>query len=129
MIKTVRESIRKHGWELIVLLAAVIACLIWQKSIRRPAGAQAVISYNGEIVLTLSLDRPGIYSLKEDPTIQFQVKDGAAAFYNASCPDRICEQEGFLSETGQTAVCLPRKTVLRIAGAANEEPDIDLVAR
>ena len=58
--------------------------------------------------------------------MQFEVKNGAVSFVNASCPDRLCEREGFLSKAGQTAVCLPRKTILRISGG---EAEVDLIAR
>ena len=77
-------------------------------------------------MLTIPLNKDGFYQLEEDPSVQFEVKNGAVSFVNASCPDRLCEREGFLSKAGQTAVCLPRKTILRVSGG---EAEVDLIAR
>lgn len=113
------------GLELILLLILAAAGIFWQQLSGGAEGREAVVTYDGEPVLTIPLDRPGFYQLKEDPSVQFEVREGAVAFVNASCPDKICEREGFLSKAGQTAVCLPRKTVLRIVGGDGE---IDLTA-
>jgi len=122
-----RAWIKKHGWEPVLLLVMAAACLIWWRSSASDpaAGDLAVVSYNGRTVLEIPLDRDGFYTLKEDPTVRFQVRDGAIAFVEATCPDKICEKEGFLSQNGQTAVCLPRKTSLRIvAGDGTDAPDV-----
>ena len=79
-------------------------------------------------MLEIPLDRDGFYVLEQDPTVRFEVKNGAVAFVDATCPDRICEREGYLSKAGQTAVCLPRRTSLVIVGAGGEETP-DVIAR
>jgi thiamine biosynthesis lipoprotein len=48
---------------------------------------------------------------------QFIVRKGlnpGIAFYKATCPDKICERAGYLTEPGQIAVCVPRRIVLKI---------------
>lgn len=108
-----------------ILLAAVA---IWGEYTFLYSGPaqQAIIQYDGKTVKTVSLSENQEFSLTEDPTVHFRVKDGAIAFVNASCPDKICEQTGFLSKSGQTAACLPKKVLLKVVGP--DKHDVDTIA-
>lgn len=106
-----------------VLAAAALSC--WKYL--RPAGAAARITYDGETVMVVSLDEDREFALDEDPTVRFKIQDGAIAFIDATCPDKICEQAGYLSRVGETAACLPRKTVLTVISAP-EEKEADVIA-
>ena len=106
-----------------VLAAAAILC--WKYL--RPPGAAARITYDGKTVMVVSLDQDREFALEEDPTVRFRIRDGAIAFIDATCPDKICEQAGYLSRVGETAACLPRKTVLTVISAP-EEKEADAIA-
>lgn len=108
-----------------ILLAAGAIWGIFALLHRTPA-QQAVIQYDGKTVKTVSLTKDQEFSLEEDPTVHFQVKDGAIAFVDASCPDKICEHTGFLSKAGQSAACLPKKTLLKVVGP--DKQDVDIIA-
>ncbi|MBQ4051237.1 MAG: NusG domain II-containing protein [Oscillospiraceae bacterium] len=120
-----KDFLKKHWWEPLLLLAAAVLCFLWMRgSFARP-GDIARITLSGSVVMEVPLDKSGVYSLKEDPSIRFEIKNGAAAFVDADCPDKICENEGFLSKDGQTAVCLPRRVSLTIVTAGeSDEPDM-----
>ena len=45
---------------------------------------------------------------------------------DATCPDKVCEETGWLEKAGEMAVCLPRKTRLVVAG---ESDGPDIIAR
>ncbi|MCI8601726.1 MAG: NusG domain II-containing protein [Oscillospiraceae bacterium] len=123
------KKVKGYGFELLLLLAVAAVGIFWyrwQADTPAGAGTEATVTYDGKAVLTIPLNKDGFYQLEEDPSVQFEVKNGAVSFVNASCPDRLCEREGFLSKAGQTAVCLPRKTILRISGG---EAEVDLIAR
>ena len=111
-----------------LLIFAAVLCFLWMKGSFRQPGDIARITLSGSTVMEVPLDKSGVYSLKEDPSIRFEIKDGAAAFVDADCPDKICENEGFLSKDGQTAVCLPRKVSLTIV-AAGESDGPDMITR
>lgn len=65
------------------------------------------------------------FELKEDPEIIFQIKDGAIAFISSPCHDKICIKSGYIFHDGETAVCLPEKTVLTIKSSAKTDvPDV-----
>ena len=126
---SIRAFLKRRWPELAILLALTVVCLCWWRlSAAGDPGIYALVTWNGERVLEIPLDRDGFYVLDQDPTVRFEVKNGAVAFVDATCPDRICEREGFLSKAGQTAVCLPRKTSLVIVGAGGEETP-DVIAR
>ncbi len=110
----------------IIILILLTAIIIWAFSYRKSSDAQyAVIEYDGKIVKTVSLSEDFEFTLSEDETIKFSVKDGAISFINATCPDKICQNTGYLSKPGQTAICMPKKTILKVSG---KNPDIDMVA-
>ena len=126
---SIRALLKRRWPELVILLALIIGCLCWWRlSAAGEPGVCALVTWNGEQVLEIPLDRDGFYVLEQDPTVRFEVKNGAVAFVDATCPDRICEREGYLSKAGQTAVCLPRRTSLVIVGAGGEETP-DVIAR
>ena len=113
---------------LIILGILLTAAAIWggYSLLHRAPAQQAVIQYDGKIAKTVSLSENQEFSLTEDPTVHFRVKDGAIAFVNSSCPDKICEQTGFLSKSGQTAACLPKKVLLKVVGSNKQ--DVDTIA-
>jgi len=40
-------------------------------------------------------------------------------FEDASCPDKICVRSGWLTKSGDVAVCLPNKVIIKIKGENN----------
>lgn len=115
---------RKRWIEGGVLLGVVALCLVWW-GLSRPAGqgATAEVWYDGTLAMTLSLSEDGRYTLAEDPTVCFQVEDGKVRFVDATCPDKVCEETGWLEKAGEMAVCLPRKTRL-VVGGESDGPDV-----
>lgn len=112
---------------IIIALILIVATGLWGiiKFFPKSTADTAIIKYDGKVVKTVPLDTDTEFSLKEDPTIKFKVENGAISFVDATCPDKICQNTGFISKSGQTAVCLPKKTVLQLKGSHNE---VDIVA-
>lgn len=90
-------------------------------------GAQVKVTAAGELY--------GIYSLGEDQTVtvkqgshinEFEIKDGAVRMLHASCHNHDCIQQGAISKTGETIVCLPHKVVLEVVGG---EEAFDVIAQ
>lgn len=67
------------------------------------------VMYNGEIIEEIDLNQDGEYTPKETPNIIIEIKDKKAHIKTSDCPDKICVNTGWLSHSGQTAVCLPNK--------------------
>ncbi|MBQ9014536.1 MAG: NusG domain II-containing protein [Firmicutes bacterium] len=90
-------------------------------------GAQVTVRTGGELY--------GVYSLDEDQTVtikqgsrenEFEIRDGTVRMLHANCHNHDCIQQGSISRTGETIVCLPNKVVLEITGG---EEAFDVVAQ
>ena len=88
-------------------------------------GRVAVITVNGktEMEMDLNLQDDCIFTLETNPVVTLQVKDGKIRFTDSECPDSTCEKAGFLSKVGDTAACVPAKTVVTVKGNGNSGID------
>ena len=115
----------------ILLIAAllVVATAVWLAvTLTRTDGAYARVGADGEIVMTLPLDKDADVVIGEgERTNRLIIKDGAAYVTDASCPDHLCVRQGRASKSGETIVCLPNKFVVTIIGG--EDGEIDMVLR
>ena len=116
---TTRPLFKKHDVLILaaLLLLAVILYALNTRAENKPAGR---ISVNGQAVQTVELSKDAEFALEQNPAVRFEVRGGAAAFIESSCPDKICINSGFLRYPGQTAVCLPNRVSLIIVGDAEE---------
>ena len=106
----------------VILLAAAVFAF-WSNS--KTESVQAVITVDGETVKTVDLA-----NIKEkftfipatDPRVVITAENGEIRFESAECEDKLCVACGNLSKHGDTAVCLPSKTVITVTGS-----DVDAV--
>ena len=91
------------------------------------AGGQVEVRTAGELY--------GVYDLDKDQTVtvrqgshenEFEIRDGQVRMLRANCRNHDCIQQGAISRTGETIVCLPHKVVLEVTGG---EEDFDVVAQ
>ena len=102
----------KRG-DVIVLLAclALAGLLFLPRLLTPPASTLIFISSEGQQE----------YSLREDLTkeiggVVIEIKDGRARIARSPCRDQFCVKAGWLSRSGESAICLPERVVLQIAG-------------
>ena len=113
----------------VLLIAALLLLaggLFLAQRLTRQNGASAVVYVNGE--------RTAAYPLSEDTTVTLRapnggcnvlvISDGCAEISEASCPDGICVRTGSVRYEGESIVCLPNKTEIRIEGAASSGVDL-----
>ena len=82
----------------------------------RPDGgaACATISVDGQTVHQIQLPSDKTVSLENGVVIRF---DGMNACIESSdCPDHTCVNNGWLTQSGQSSICLPNRTVLKLDG-------------
>lgn len=118
-------ALQKRDWVVIgALLLLAAGCWLFYWFTYRPPQEQnlAVIMIDGKEVMRLNLleETDRIFSLEEDYGIpvSFQIEDHRIRFVQVTCPDHICENAGYLSMEGQSAVCMPNRTSLSIYGEA-----------
>ena len=107
--------------DLIIILAVALAAVVfilWQRMGDTPLTAE--ISVNGKTVESVDLskitDRVEIRPEGAE-NVLIVAKNGKIRFEASDCPDKLCVKQGELYRKGDTAVCLPEKTVITVTGA------------
>ena len=129
-MKPERTEKRRVRADVLLIAALLILAggLFLAQRLTRQNGASAVVYVNGE--------RTAAYPLSEDTTVTLRapnggcnvlvISDGCARVSEASCPDGICVRAKPIRYEGETIVCLPNKTEIRVEGASCS--DVDLVS-
>lgn len=106
----------------VIILAAAVF-MVWNNS--KTEAVQAVITVDGEIVKTVDLGNTKekiTFIPSTIPKVVITAENGKIRFESAECEDKLCVNCGELSKHGDTAVCLPSKTVITVTGS-----DVDAV--
>lgn len=112
---------------LILILAACFGFYFFYTNRNKETGTIAQITYDGKVVLTIDLATADdkVFTLQENSKVHFEIKDHQIRFVNTDCPDKLCENVGFISHQNEVAICMPNKTALKIVGETN---DFDIIA-
>ncbi len=120
------KIIKKADIVLFVILVAVGLALSAWSFAAGDSGQKAVVTVDGKLY--------GTYSLAEDQTIEITqknhlnkitIKNGAVQMSYSDCRNQVCVDDGSISRTNQSIVCLPNKVMVEITG---KEADLDAVA-
>ncbi len=107
--------------DLVLILALLFVGLISFFAIRltRGVGDTVLVTINGERVAEYSLSDDGEYSINGGSNILI-ISEGTAYMLEASCPDKLCVNQGKISLSGERIVCLPNKIMIEILGDGDE---------
>ena len=120
-----KTKLLRKGDIAVILIILVVAATFWFYQSRQTDKLEAVISVNGETVEVVDLsatDGKRTVELDTTPKVVIAVENGAVYFEKADCDDKLCINCGKLSKKGDTAVCLPAKTVVTVSGT-----DVDVM--
>ena len=94
-----------------ILILGIILFLLYNKSDSKEK--TAVITFNSEVIKELPLNENQVLKIND---ISFQIKDNSIAVINSDCPDKICIKTGYISNTGESIVCMPNRLIVTIKG-------------
>ena len=102
---------------LVILLAAAAAAPFL------PARANAVYAeiYVDDVLTDRILLSEGGHDTRQivgDVINTIEIDGQSIRFAQSTCPDQVCVRTGTLTRSGQTAVCLPNRVILRLTGGA-----------
>lgn len=103
----------------IIIIAVLLIVSAVLPLIPKKEGGKAVIIKDGEIISETDLtkiDKP--YTVTLDGGIEILFEKNAVSFVASDCANKLCIHAGKLTKAGDTAVCLPNKTLIRIKGKA-----------
>ena len=122
--------------DLILVSAAVaLALLVWAGFTYLPAKPQqlvAVITVDGAEVARLAVDTESLEQItitvpRGEAIIEYgQGKVRVLPLPHTVCPNEICWRMGWISEPGQTIVCVPNKMIVTLEG---DTRNIDTIIR
>lgn len=113
----------KRGDFIMILVAAFVAIPLFAWRIfnnqAKPVDERvALVNRNGKEVTRIDLNQVKKYEqvVLEDGGIPviIEVEPGRIRFQASECPDQICVKTGWISNQGQSAACLPAKTIITI---------------
>lgn len=117
-----RKLLKKS--DLALLLAALLLAggvLLW-RALRPQAQLTAVVTVDGVAVKTVQLsaqDETYTFTPETAPPLTILIEPGAISVAHAGCRDQLCVACGKLTKPGDTAVCLPAKTVVTVQGGVD----------
>jgi hypothetical protein len=112
----------------LVLLVAVVGMFLLKTFQDTREGTYAVIMVNGEEYKRVDLRKtqPGEFTVRSPWGYNtIEIGKNRIRIKDASCPDKLCVKEGWLSKSNEMAVCMPNRVYIKIVG---EETGIDDVA-
>ena len=106
----------------VILVAALlfVGLLVFLVTeLTKSEGHTVLVTVNGAPVAEYSLFEEGEYSINGGTNILI-ISDGEAYLKEASCPDKLCVNQGKISMSGERIVCLPNKVMIEISGDGDE---------
>ena len=58
-----------------------------------------------------------------------KIHDKGVEIIEASCPDKVCIHQGFITEASESIVCLPNKVHIKITTEDNHESEEDVISK
>lgn len=91
----------------------------------------ATIKLDGEVIREIDLSKVSTSETfaienKRGGTNTIHIEHGKIRFSEANCPDQLCVQQGYISNSLLPAVCLPNGVVIEIE-AGNEDLLLDAI--
>ena len=99
---------------LAVLSLILLGAILIPRMLQSGEGTKAVVTYNGEVIAEIPLNKPYTYTIEGDLTATLVVENGKIRFVNSRCPDKICEAFGWIGRPGESAICAPAKLAVQI---------------
>lgn len=115
----------KRG-DAVIVLSVTIVCLCLILLRQTPSGHRTAKVYeNGSLTHVIDLDETaGKREIKINGGT-LTVENGSIFYSDSSCPDKLCEKFGKLTSPGDTASCVPNRTVVTVSSEeSGNEPDV-----
>lgn len=105
---------------LIGILFLMSAATIWYQYKTVQRGMYVQIYQNGKLIQTLSLTEREPYTImiegENGAYNLLEIREEEVGIVDASCPDKLCENMGFISQPLLPITCLPNHLIIQIVG-------------
>ena len=113
---------------LLLVVLTYFSYIIYNKKINNKI---AKIYQDGKQIYEINLDKvEEAYTIKIDGDKEHynivEVRKGEIGIIEASCPDKVCVNMGFVSDGLLPITCLPNKLIIEIEGGEESEYDVQV---
>lgn len=111
----------KSDLKLIVLLLLIVFFIIFGfKVFEQEDAKKAVVYYENDIILTIDLSINKKYQVDGyNGKVNIVVEDGKIKVDSENSPLHLCSNQGYVSASYETIVCLPNKITIKIETQEN----------
>ena len=93
-----------------------------------PARPVAVLEVAGAVRYTIPLNEERQIILNDwNPPVVLQVKPGKIRILKNDCPQHICLHTGYISESGQSIICVPKKILIYLKNGKHKDKAVTTV--
>lgn len=120
------SKLRRNDLILISICLFLAVLLLLVMNFTRKEGGYATVVVNGVETASYPLDKDVAITLSNDETNGYNllvIDGGFASIIEANCPDKLCVRQRKIKYNGQTLVCLPNKTTIKIVSKINSDTD------
>ena len=116
---------------LIILLCLMAIVVI--SNYKSSSPQQAIIKLNGEIIDTIDLTtitEPLTFTVEngQGGVNTIHAEKGKIAIIEANCPDQLCVERGYITNSLLPSVCLPNGLIIEIQDHTSDE-GLDIIAK
>lgn len=118
---------KKSDFILIIIILIICGAFLIPRIADKSDNLTAVLYIDGAVERTIELDKvskPYEFTFGSKHSATVRVENGRIRYLDADCPDKVCVNTGWLSHSGDTASCLPARTVIRVQ---SEKSDVDIM--
>ena len=118
----------KSDFKLVIILLIVVGLfLIGFKSVEKKGNKKAVVYYEDSVILTIDLNVNQEYQVDGyNGKVNMVVKDGKIKVGSENSPLHLCSNQGYISASYETIVCLPNKITIKIE---TEDNTLDTIVK
>ncbi len=108
----------------VAIFATSLAAAFGARAVSADPGARAAVIVGGveQVVLPLAEEGSATFAGRAGP-VTIEVRDGAVAVTQSTCPHRACIGMGWKHRTGDVIACVPNELLVRVLDGASGAPD------
>lgn len=100
-----------------IVLVLSISIIIFLQFAENSKEKKALIYKNGQLIREESLPKNEVINLGN---LEIEMNGNQIRILKSECPQKICKHAGWISNPGQTIVCVPNKLLIEIVGKSEE---------
>ena len=109
----------------VLLVSTVASVFVYQYQI---SGGVVAVYHHGEQIKRIHLDTvttPYTFTVGDEEHYNVvSVEQGRICVIEASCPDHVCMETGWISDGAIPIVCLPNELVIKVEGGAETDGSV-----